>query len=149
MSHPNNILDIYRWERFEFGYDGWVLIDELKYWRVLAKWAIDAVLRNSNSDFYEVIGKIKKCNPHLAPDSAVESFQDWVSSGGVRPHDVIMMPDPLNLESIVKFEVYYGYVFSGDLHYDLAKFMKVDVKKIPVINSFWMPNDENCKGVKK
>lgn len=135
MSHPNTILDIHRWEQFEFGYDGWLFIKEISDWRTIAKLAIEAAQGCNIDDYNEAIDLIRIHNHNLAPDSAVKSFYKWIKDGGKRDSGKIILPAYKNFE----FEIFSGYVFPMDFGYDIAAYLKVKINKIPMIDSFWDP----------
>lgn len=136
MSHPNTILDIHRWEQFEFGYDGWLFIKEISDWRTIAKLAIEAAQGNNIDDFNEVIDLIRIHNKHLAPASAVKSFCKWIKDGGKRDSGKIVLS---TMQGYIDFEIFSGYVFPMDFGYDIAEHLNIKINKIPIIDSFWMP----------
>jgi hypothetical protein len=133
MSQGNIILDIRRFEKFEYGSDRWIFHKEISDWRTLAQLSIDAALRNDWKDFCEVhkiIEDVYKFN--LEEDYKV--FWEWVRSG----------IELKNCEGSVKgfrdmeYKIYFGgYVFPYDDEYDILENLGFNIKRIREVGSYW------------
>jgi predicted RNA-binding protein len=136
MSQGNIILDIRRFEKFEFGSDHWLFHKDLEDWRSIAKWCIYAAEDNRWQDFREGHNIIEDVL-HINLNNDCKIFWDWIRGG------IFLRHYGGNVKGFdgMEHKIYFGgYVMPCGDEYDIVE--KLGYKgKIKEVGSYWFRKD--------